>query len=112
MGGIPLTPEKAIPNMVNGWDSLISQRDRMAEIIGSEVGCDLCSLSKGLEAVCEQAENAKKCETVLLAPSISSQTVQEEAASGPVGQTDNQIDGPYVETRGLLTVAVETPPSL
>jgi len=54
MGGIPST------NMINVWKSLITLRDRMAKIIGKEVGSDLCSLIKGLEALCEKAEKAVK----------------------------------------------------
>lgn len=107
MGGIPITPEKAIPNVIDGWYSLIAQRERMAKIIGREVGHDLCSLSKGLEAVCEKAENAKKCEMVLPAPSAPAVS---SAPSGPAGRTDNQSDRPYGEERGLLSVAVEPPP--
>lgn len=105
MGGVPLTPDKKIPDVTEGWYSLTVQRDKIAEITGIDARCDLSGLSKRLEIVCEKADNAIKCESLPTlsapsAPTLSSQIVQVTAALGTVKQTES----PYAEARRLLEV--------
>ncbi|XP_067243505.1 uncharacterized protein [Chanodichthys erythropterus] len=110
MGGVPLTPEKKIPDVTEGWYSLTAQQDKICEITGIDVGFDLSSWSKGLEVVCEKADRAMSCKllqsvSALSTSELSSQTVQAAATSGTTPQTENQTDSPYTEMCSLLNVA-------
>ncbi len=61
MGGVPLTAEGKIPKIANGWHSLVTKFDKVAEISGLNVGCDLSSFCKGLAIVFEKADSTTEC---------------------------------------------------
>ncbi|XP_058611243.1 uncharacterized protein LOC131526775 isoform X1 [Onychostoma macrolepis] len=116
-GGIPLTEDGTIPEVVECWKDLSANCDKVAEISGIEMGKDLSGFSKGLSVVFKKAEKAETCNviptvSIPTAPDLSSLTVQAAAMTGsaPQTQTENQIDSPYSIARRLLDAAIAGAP--